>query len=127
MQVFHQADHEQGFDRQDFEAVHAEMAGLLAQWDSEELVNQASTNYRAHGLFGLSALGMDPGQSQAVPHILPRRVVDPFLWLLFRHGLLPASDGSHALSWWRRAWARPAVRWAALVLILTLLFWAEVP
>lgn len=121
MQVFHQADHAGGFDRQDFDAVHAEMTGLLAEWDSDEIFNQATTNYRHHGLFGLSALGMSPGESQQVPHVLPRRVADPFLWLLYRHGLLPASDGSYAVARWRRVGGHPAVQWLLLALAVSLL------
>ena len=41
--------------------------------------------------FGLTALGCHPGRDQQVPRVLPRRVEDPFLWLLHQHRLLPAA------------------------------------
>ncbi|HET7232064.1 MAG TPA: hypothetical protein VFJ16_18805 [Longimicrobium sp.] len=83
------ADHRTGFDVADFDAVNAEMQALLARWDSQVLVHQVRTHYRRFGFFGLSALGCNPHGDQQVPRVLPRRVEDPFLWLLHEHRLIP--------------------------------------
>lgn len=84
------ADHRTGFDLADFHAVSAEMQALLARWDSQVLVHQVRTHYRRFGFFGLSALGCNPHGDQQVPRVMPRRVEDPFLWLLHQHGLIPS-------------------------------------
>ncbi|HEX4955373.1 MAG TPA: hypothetical protein VF017_18435 [Thermoanaerobaculia bacterium] len=86
--------HDHGFDRADFEAVNAEMQALLAEWDSGQIQQAAETHYRRFGFFGISALGCSPLGGGRVPRILPRRVEDPFLWLLHCHGLVPARDRS---------------------------------
>lgn len=90
MQLNAAADHRAGFDVADFDAVSAEMQALLARWDSQVLVHQVQTHYRRFGFFGLSALGCNPHGDQQVPRVLPRRVEDPFLWLLHEHGLIPS-------------------------------------
>lgn len=84
------ADHRTGFDAADFHAVSAEMQALLARWDCQPLVHQVRTHYRRYGFFGLSALGCNPHGDQQVPRVAPRRVEDPFLWLLHAHGLIPS-------------------------------------
>jgi hypothetical protein len=88
MQLNAAADHRAGFDMADFDAVNAEMQALLTRWDSHVLVQQVQTHYRRFGFFGLSALGCNPHGDQQVPRVLPRRVEDPFLWLLHEHGLI---------------------------------------
>jgi len=89
-QLLSEADHRGGYDRDDFAAVDAEMRSLLERWDSRLLQHHLETAYETFGFFGLSALGCNPHGDQRVPSVLPRRVEDPFLWLLHRHGLLPA-------------------------------------
>jgi hypothetical protein len=94
MQLNAAADHRTGFDVADFDAVSAEMQALLARWDSQPLVQQVRTHYRRYGFFGLSALGCNPHGDQQVPRVMPRRVEDPFLWLLHEHGLIPSRKRS---------------------------------
>lgn len=83
--------HDGGFDAADFDAVNAEMQALLAQWESDEIQHQVRTRYRRFGFFGLTALGCNPHGDQQVPRVLPRRVEDPFLWLLYQHRLIRAA------------------------------------
>lgn len=82
--------HVAGYDHADFAAVNSEMQSLLAEWDSQTLLHQVETRYKTFGFFGLSALGCNPHADQKIPRVLPRRVEDPFLWLLHQHRLLPA-------------------------------------
>jgi hypothetical protein len=84
-------DHRSGFDEADFHAVNAEMQSLLAEWDSRVLQEQIESHFEKFGFFGLTALGCNPHGDQKIPRVLPRRVEDPFLWLLHQHGLLPAA------------------------------------
>jgi hypothetical protein len=82
------SSHRGGFDAADFAAVNGEMESLLAEWDCDVLLHQVRTRYRRHGFFGLTALGCNPHGTNTIPRVLPRRVEDPFLWLLYEHGLL---------------------------------------
>jgi hypothetical protein len=91
LQLHASAHHDGGFDKADFDAVNAEMQALLEQWESDEIYNQVRTRFRHFGFFGLTALGCNPHADQQVPRVLPRRVEDPFLWLLYQHRLLRAA------------------------------------
>jgi hypothetical protein len=84
-------DHRSGFDLADFLAVNTEMQSLLTEWDSPLLKEQVESHFKTFGFFGLTALGCNPHRDQKIPRVLPRRVEDPFLWLLHHHGLLSAA------------------------------------
>lgn len=80
------------FDRSDFEAVNAEVQSLIAQWESQYLLQQVTTQFKTYGFFGMSALGCQPDpKTRAVARITPQRVEDPFLWLLHHHKLIKAA------------------------------------
>lgn len=91
MQLNAESNHHLGYDLADFHAVNAEMQSLLCEWDSAIIPQQAEAHYRRSGFFGLTALGCNPHGDQKIPRVLPRRVEDPFLWLLHCHGLVPAA------------------------------------
>jgi hypothetical protein len=90
------ADHHRGFDTADFQAVDAEMQALLVEWEGEVIPQQVRARYRCFGFFGLTALGCNPHRDQRIPRVLPRRVEDPFLWLLHHHRLIPARPNREA-------------------------------
>lgn len=83
-------NHDGGFDAADFEAVNSEMQSLVSTWHNSHLLQQVTTRYNQYGFFGLSSLGCSP-QGSDIPRVLPRRVEDPFLWLLYSHGLIRAA------------------------------------
>ena len=93
-QLLSDSDHREGYDIQDFEAVNSEMQALLQDWSDQPIVHQVRTHYKNFGFFGLSALGCNPHGDQRIPRVLPRRVEDPFLWLLHQKGLIPARSRS---------------------------------
>lgn len=82
------ARHDKGFDISDFQAVNSEMMALLEDWGEQNLVQQVLARYTKHGFFGVTALGCNPHGTNKVPRVLPRRVEDPFLWLLSENGLI---------------------------------------
>lgn len=82
------ARHDGGFDMLDFQAINGEMMALLDEWGGQELVHQVRTRYAKYGFFGLSALGCNPHGTNKIPRVLPRRVEDPFLWLLAENRLI---------------------------------------
>lgn len=90
-QLLSTSNHDTGFDVGDFNAINSEMRSLVAEWEGQPLLNQVTTRYKYHGFFGLSALGCNPHGSNTIPHVLPKRVEDPFLWLLYHHGIVKAA------------------------------------
>jgi len=86
------ARHVGGFDVLDFQAINSEMMALLEDWGGRHLVHQVQTQYVKYGFFGLSALGCNPHGTNKIPGVLPRRVEDPFLWLLAENGLIRRLD-----------------------------------
>ena len=84
-------NHRGGFDIADFQAINDEMEALLADWHGEIIINQVRSQYHNYAFFGLSALGCNPHGTNRIPKVNPRRIEDPFLWLLYKHGLLSSN------------------------------------
>ncbi len=82
------ARHDGGFDADDFDAINAEMMAMLDEWGQQALLNQATKRFTDAGFFGLSALGCNPHATNQIPRVIPRRIEDPFLWLLYKNGLI---------------------------------------
>ena len=91
MQLNAESNHLGGYDLADFNAINSEMQALLAEWDGNVIQQQVRDLYKRFGFFGLTALGCNPQGDKKVPRVLPRRVEDPFLWLLHCHGLIPTA------------------------------------
>lgn len=80
-------NHCSGFDLADFQAVDGEMRSHIADWECRMIIEQVETRYRRHAFFGLSALGASP-KGTTLSTVFPKRVEDPFLWLLHVNGLI---------------------------------------
>ncbi len=91
LQLHSHPSHDGGFNVADYEAVNDEMQSLIASWGSADLIQQIKGSFTTFGFFGLSALGCNPHRNKRIPHVIPKRVEDPFLWLLYRHGFLKKS------------------------------------
>lgn len=87
-QLHRSANHDTGFDNDDFVAIHSEMLSLLASWGGQDIIQLAQSRYTKYGFFGLSALGCNPHDTHKIPSVLPNRVEDPFLWLLANNGII---------------------------------------
>ena len=88
MQMNASPRHAGGLDVADQCAINDEMQSLLARWNGGYLVQQVSTRYEKFSFFGLTALGCNPHADGRIPRVIPHRVEDPFLWLLYRQGLI---------------------------------------
>lgn len=84
--------HVNGFDIGDFEAINSEMEAMVREWKGAGLIKKLEGNFKEYACFGLTALGCNPHDSNKIDSFRPRRVGDPFLWLLWKHKLLPAID-----------------------------------
>ncbi|MEU4694897.1 hypothetical protein [Actinoplanes sp. NPDC023714] len=86
-----------GFDDRDSLAVHEEIAALLDKWQGGGMQTVLEQNFDRYRFFGLSALGASPvrdehdAQRVSGYGVQPRRVQDPFLWLLSTFGTIPAT------------------------------------
>lgn len=87
-QLNHASRHNGGFDELDFQAVQGEVLSLLEDWGEQDMANQVRKRYAKSGFFGLSALGCNPHGNKQIPRVQPRRVEDPFLWLLAENRLI---------------------------------------
>jgi len=87
-QLHASANHEKGFDMDDFDAINGEMMSLLEQWNGQDIIQLTQTRYAQYGFFGLSALGCNPHDTKKIPSVMPRRVEDPFLWLLAQNKII---------------------------------------
>jgi len=92
-QLLADSDHRSGYDIQDFEAVNSEMQALVREWSDQPIVHEVQTRFKNFGFFGLSALGCNPHEDR-IPRVLPRRVEDPFLWLLHQERLVSSRSRS---------------------------------
>lgn len=78
------------FDVVDSENVSQEMESMLRDWSGSDFAQQVAVNFNIYSYFGLSALGCNPHSTQRIPKVVPHRVEDPFLWLLWKAGLIRA-------------------------------------
>lgn len=81
--------HVGGVDTGDFRTVDAEVQSHLDHWGEQGLLEQIRSGFRQHSFFGVTALGSAPSKTSVV-NLRPKRVADPFLWILYRHGLVKA-------------------------------------
>ena len=81
--------HSDSFDIKDFELIHSEMRSHLESWIGPEFDTIVRHNFQTYGYFGLSALGAAPtGDGRLTEVVSPRRIEDPFLWLLWKKKLI---------------------------------------
>lgn len=78
------------FDKNDFSNTDAEMRSLVQKWAGYELEQTLQAQFTTYAFFGLSALGSNPDTNGKIPKFRPFRVADPFLWLLWKNGLIQA-------------------------------------
>lgn len=85
LQVLNPSVHRSGFNVADHRAVQNDVRGLLDQWDCKDLLQLVESQFKHHAYFGVSALGCNPVAGGTIPRVIPRRVEDPLLWLLYHH------------------------------------------
>ena len=76
------------FDKNSVENVSMEIEAMLRNWAGNDFAQQISINFSNYSYFGLSALGCNPQDTKKIERLLPHRVEDPFLWLLWKKGII---------------------------------------
>jgi GTPase SAR1 family protein len=76
------------YDIAESTAISDEIESLLAAWQQAGLVHELRTWFLKVAFFGVSSLGCKKNPDQTLPRLDPRRVEDPFLWLLYQFGYI---------------------------------------
>ncbi len=85
------SDHEGYFNLHEFNDVNTNMQSLLDEWnEGEAFIRKVETAFKHYAFFGVSALGCHPGKANKIAHLEPKRVEDPFLWLLHKNKFIKA-------------------------------------
>jgi hypothetical protein len=79
-------------DLDDIQSMNSEMQALLAQLCGHEFIQHVRMNFRNFSFFGFSALGCNPHGSKKIEKLQPHRVEQPFVWLLWKNGLVGSKD-----------------------------------
>ena len=74
----------------DISSCSLEVMALLERWGGEEMVRHIREHFSDYCFFGMSALGSMPSIQNEIDRVRPHRVLDPLLWLLWRHKVLKA-------------------------------------
>ena len=77
-----------GFQKIDCLNVSLEIEGLLAAWGCQNFTVRVKQNFTKVNFFAFSAIGASADERGNVPNIVPKRVEDPFLWLLNELGMI---------------------------------------
>jgi hypothetical protein len=83
--------HAAKFNTRDSQSVDTEVRSYLESWLGPRLTQRVDAAFADYRYFGISALGQPPSAKGQVESVDSVRVEDPFLWLLFRLGLIKGS------------------------------------
>jgi len=93
--IFRDTRHRGVLHHAEFTTIHQLMQGWLREVDEQQNISNNSKAFAEVGYFGFSALGCNPMlTSGRLPHApRPVRVEDPFLWILYKNGLITMKKG----------------------------------
>lgn len=77
--------HDDQFDIEDCEILNREIKDYLENWIGYGFISEIEKHFKNYSYFGLSSLGKIPTESELSGEISPRRIEDPFLWLLYKN------------------------------------------
>lgn len=83
--LFRTGEHFGYLNLRDVESVHTEIYNYVQTWMGPAFNNTVRNSFQTYRYFGVSALGRAPNGS-SVRTVIPLRVEDPMLWILYRFG-----------------------------------------
>ena len=78
----------QEYDVNEANAISDEIESLLSSWQQTGLIHELRSWFSKVAFCGVSSLGCKKNADQSLPRLDPRRVEDPFLWLLYQFGYI---------------------------------------
>lgn len=80
-------------DLDDIQGISTEIDNYLRSWINVNFCNFVHASFATHQYFGVSSLGREPDVHQRLSTVSPLRVEDPFLWILYKLGLIKGQRG----------------------------------
>ena len=87
------AEHNGYLDLDDVQGVSTEVENYLRSWIDSNFCDFMNASFPVHHYFGVSSLGSEPDAHNHLSTVSPRRVEDPFLWLLYKLGMIKGRKG----------------------------------
>jgi hypothetical protein len=87
------AEHPGYIDLDDIRGVSTEIDNYLRMWINTNFSNFIDASFATYHYFGVSSLGGQPDQQNRLSTVSPQRVEDPFLWILYKLGLVKGRKG----------------------------------
>jgi hypothetical protein len=81
-------EHPGFLDLDDIQGVSTEIDNYLRTWINVNFSNFVNNSFATHEYFGVSSLGREPDAQKRLSTVSPFRVEDPFLWILYKLGLI---------------------------------------
>lgn len=80
-------------DLDDVQSVSTEIGAYLKTWINPGFYEDINLKFAHYNFFGVSSLGVQPDSQNRLTEVSPRRVEDPFLWILQQRGLIKGKKG----------------------------------
>ena len=77
------------FVESDSEMVDLEIRDWLTRQGETAFLGAIDANFRDVRVFGVSSFGRPPDAYKRLAKVCPHRVLDPFMWMLAREGIIP--------------------------------------
>jgi Double-GTPase 2 len=87
------SEHSEYLDLDDIQGVSTEIDNYLRSWINVNFCNFVNASFATHHYFGVSSLGREPDAQKRLLTVSPLRVEDPFLWILYKLGLIKGRRG----------------------------------
>lgn len=87
------AEHFGALDLQDIQSVSTEIGNYMQTWIGAGFCQDIDLKFASYRYFGISSLGRQPDARNHLADVNPRRVEDPFLWLLYQLNLIQGKKG----------------------------------
>ena len=93
------------FNAEDYNKIHDGIEKFLLRLPDNSLNTELKTNYHNYNYFLFSALGCDvedlaDGKSSPISIPVPRRIMEPLLWILVESNYISAADSIHEPTDW---------------------------
>jgi hypothetical protein len=87
-ELFSSGKHDGFYNLIDANNIGLLIESCMKEWGGTAFINSVKHNFKTYSFFGISALGSNPHGSNTIPKLRHIRVEDPFLWLLYKNGII---------------------------------------
>lgn len=87
------SSHQGVLDLYEVQSVNTEISHYLSEWINPAFMIGVENGFATYNFFGVSSLGDQPDANGQLTTVSPLRVEEPFLWLLYKLGLIKGKKG----------------------------------